>query len=265
MVLSGSQSAKAGLAARSRPRITATPAVTTTRERNLMSYLPSSTIGTITSSPCRAGSLAANHVIFNRPFSCIYAFDVRTPVQAGDRFYASRPHGQQHDAEAIPAGLELLEHMGPVAPAEIDDAVAIALAVLKFVGELAADRGMQLYPDIGIKAREPVEIGLGRQGGDDIILEAAQDETCGKAVWPLPRCEPGRAALRDIEKDGVAAGAVDLLVEVGKLRGHAGVDLDDEDAVGCGVVHHLDIEQAVVEAESFHQGRCNLGHAHLHG
>jgi hypothetical protein len=104
--------------------------------------LDRSTIGTITSSPRRAGSLAANHVIFNRPFSCIYAFDVWTPVQAGDRFYASTAQGQQHDAEAFPAGLELLEHMGVVAPAEVDDAVAIAPAVLKFVGELAPERGV---------------------------------------------------------------------------------------------------------------------------
>src|SRR3990170_1410676 len=92
--------------------------------------------------PSRGESLAANSVIFNRPFSGIYAFDVRTPVQAGDRFAASRPHGQQHDAEAIPARLELLEHMGAVAAAEIDDAVAIAPAVLKFVGELAPEGGV---------------------------------------------------------------------------------------------------------------------------
>ena len=70
--------------------------------------------------------------------------------------------------------------------------------------------------------------------------------------------------MRDVEQDRVAAGAVDLLVEIGELRGHARIDLDDRDHVGLGVVHHLDIEQAVIEAEPRHQGRGNIGHAPLH-
>ena len=52
----------------------------------------------------------------------------------------------KHDAEPVAARLELREHVGAVAAAEIDDAVTIAPAVLQFGGQLAPDRARAARP-----------------------------------------------------------------------------------------------------------------------
>jgi hypothetical protein len=49
---------------------------------------------------------------------------------------------QKLDAELRAAGLELLQHVGKVASAQIQDSIAIALSILEFIGQLAAGRGM---------------------------------------------------------------------------------------------------------------------------
>ncbi len=156
------------------------------------------------------------------------------------------------------------KHVGKIAAAKIDHAIAIALSILELVREFAADSGVQLDPDVGIELRETLEIGRARHGGDHMVGEAAQDAARGKAVASLTPREARGAALGDIEQHAEAIGAVDLLVQIGKLRGHARIDLDDRDAIGAGVVHHLDIEDAVIEAEALHRRRGDFAHARLH-
>src|SRR5262245_33543733 len=84
-----------------------------------------------------------------------------------------RPSRLEHDSETVAAGSELRQHVVPVLAAETDDAVAVAGSVLHFRRQRAPDSRENLDPDVGVGAFEPFEIGLARQGGDDIGLETA--------------------------------------------------------------------------------------------
>src|SRR5262249_53537032 len=96
-----------------------------------------------------------------------------------------------------------------------------------------------------------------------MIFEAAQHAAYGEPISALAALRRWPDIGADINEHFIGIRAIDLLVEIGEVRGHARIDLDDSDAVSARIVHHLDIEHSIVEADPAHDAPRHVRHALL--
>src|SRR5262245_8641090 len=109
-----------------------------------------------------------------RAVVCTSAFGL---LMLCNSFWGKSRGGHRHEnhARSLTTPVELREHIGAIASTKIDDAVAIAGAVLQFIGQLLAEFTVRLDPHVGIESAQPFEICVGWKGHHHAILERAQN------------------------------------------------------------------------------------------
>jgi hypothetical protein len=123
--------------------------------------------------------------------------------------------------------------VGGVAPAQVQDAVAVAAQPLEIARDLAGVLGKQNSMASGTAAPGPAA------RRPMAWAAAPPGRSCDRRSWPRRRRGHGArqqrrvAAVGQFQRHAMQVDAVDAQVEVGKLRGHARVELDHRELVAA--------------------------------
>src|SRR5438128_819203 len=104
---------------------------------------------------------------------------------------------------------------------------------------------------------------LVRQLDDLLICKRPHHAARSHSIAPASFAYSRPPTKREVEENMIGIDAVHLFKQVGKLRTHARIDLDDLDGVSRCVVHELDVEQAMIKTNVWYHLLCNGRHALL--